>query len=51
MESFLQNPLISAYVAPLVGFLAFVIVGWFVAGIVRRTIRSAPSSTSRSRAL
>ncbi len=40
MESFLQNPLISAYVAPLVGFLAFVIVGWFVAGIVRRTIRS-----------
>jgi len=39
MESILQNPLIQTYVQPLVGFLAFVIVGWFVAGLARRTIR------------
>jgi len=39
MESILQHPLVTAYVQPLVGFLAFVLVGWFVAGLVRRTIR------------
>jgi small conductance mechanosensitive channel len=39
MESILQHPLVTAYIQPLVGFLAFVLVGWFVAGLVRRTIR------------
>ena len=39
MESLLDNPIVQTYVQPLIGFIAFVVVGWFAAGIVRRAIR------------
>ena len=39
METFLQHPLVQTYVQPLVGFLLFIIAGWFVAGLVRRSLR------------
>ncbi len=39
MEPLLENPYVTTYLQPLVGFLLFIIAGWFVAGIVRRAIR------------
>jgi small conductance mechanosensitive channel len=39
MESIFDNPYVVNYLQPLVGFIVFIVAGWFVAGIVRRAIR------------